>query len=68
MRSFARTVLVLAGALALWLVSSDAFAQKVYLNPSDQDNNAVSGGGVESQYALIVANKAKAILDAAERA
>ncbi|HQP33951.1 MAG TPA: N-acetylmuramoyl-L-alanine amidase [Polyangiaceae bacterium] len=65
MRSFARTVLVLAGALALWLVSSDAFAQKVYLNPSDQDNNAVSGGGVESQYALIVANKAKAILDAA---
>ncbi len=47
----ARTVL----ALAL-LATSSAWATKVYINPSDQIHNSVSGGGIESDYALINAN------------
>lgn len=56
-------IVVITAALAAQ--SAPARAQKIYLNPSNQDNNAVSGGGVESQYALIVANLVKPILDAA---
>lgn len=47
------------------LMAPDAHAQKVYLNPSDQTHNPVSGGGNEAQYALINANIAKDILNAA---
>jgi hypothetical protein len=47
------------------LVARGAQAQKVYLNPSNQDSNEVAGGGVESQYALINANLAAGILNAA---
>jgi hypothetical protein len=50
---------------ALVLVSGAARAQKVFLNPSNQTNNAVSGGGTEDQYALIVANRARDTLTAA---
>jgi N-acetylmuramoyl-L-alanine amidase len=39
-----------------------AAAKKVYLNPSDQTNNPVSGGGNEAQYALINAKLAKPII------
>lgn len=65
MRPFARAILVLASVFGLWLLSSPAYAQKVYLNPSDQTENSVSGGGNEAQYALINANIAKDILTAA---
>lgn len=65
MRSFSRAILVLASVFGLWLMSSPAFAQKVYLNPSDQTENSVSGGGNEAQYALIDANLARDILVAA---
>ena len=51
--------------LALALVATPAWAQKVTLNPSDQVNNAVTGGGTEAQYALILANLAKTTLTAA---
>jgi hypothetical protein len=51
--------------LALALFAAPAWAQKVTLNPSDQVNNAVSGGGNEAQYALILANLAKPTLTAA---
>jgi N-acetylmuramoyl-L-alanine amidase len=54
-----------AFALALALAARAAWAQKVYLNPSDQTSNPVAGGGNEAQYALINAKKAEAILDAA---
>jgi hypothetical protein len=54
----------LLAALGL-LVSGSALAQKVYLNPSNQTANLVAGGGNEAEYALIDANKAEAILDAA---
>lgn len=37
---------------------------KVYLNPSNQFDNSVAGGGNEAQYALIIAQKVEAILDA----
>jgi hypothetical protein len=59
---FVPTFLAMAGTL---LVAQQATAQKVYLNPSDQTANEVSGGGNEAQYALINANKTNAILSAA---
>jgi MYXO-CTERM domain-containing protein len=59
-RSLAVGVLALLSAPGLV-----AEAQKVYLNPSDQTGNAVSGGGNEAQYQLICANQAKALLVAA---
>lgn len=40
-----------------------AVAQKIVLNPSDQTSNPVSGGGNESQYAVICANLAEPIID-----
>ena len=45
--------------------AGQASAQKVYLNPSNQTGNAVSGGGNEAQYAKINANLTEDILDAA---
>jgi N-acetylmuramoyl-L-alanine amidase len=57
-------VTVCFGACA-GLLSHGALAQKVYLNPSNQYANSVAGGGNEAEYALIYANKAEAILDAA---
>jgi N-acetylmuramoyl-L-alanine amidase len=47
------------------LLATGASAQKVLLNPSDQVNNSVAGGGVESTYALDIGNRAKPILTAA---
>jgi N-acetylmuramoyl-L-alanine amidase len=52
------TMLLLAGSL-----TSPAVAQRVYLNPSDQTANAVSGGGSEDEFALINANLARPILE-----
>ena len=58
----ARTI-TLAAVLCWLLAPGVALAQKkVFLNPSNQTGNSVSGGGHEAQYALIVANKTKAIL------
>lgn len=51
-------------ALVCW--RPPAHAQKrIFLNPSNQTANAVSGGGNEAQYALICANQAKSILQKA---
>ena len=53
----------LCATLCLLLAQAAARAQKkVFLNPSNQTSNSVTGGGHEAQYALIVANKTKAIL------
>lgn len=41
------------------------YAQKVFLNPSDQYENQVAGGGNEAQYAKINADNTAAILKAA---
>ncbi|MBI5533477.1 MAG: N-acetylmuramoyl-L-alanine amidase [Deltaproteobacteria bacterium] len=64
-RNVGRLAFALLLMLTALLVNGQAAAQKVYLNPSNQDSNAVAGGGVESQYALIDANKARDILNAA---
>jgi hypothetical protein len=61
MRALTRLLLV----SVLGLFATTAAAQKVYLNPSDQSSNEVSGGGVESTYALINANKTADKLKAA---
>jgi len=55
-----RTVLIV-----LLLVAAPAWGKKIYLNPSDQTNNPVAGGGNEAQYALINAKLAKPIIAAA---
>lgn len=57
----------LCAAIASVLITTagESRAQKIYLNPSDQTDNAVAGGGTEAQYALINANLTKPILDAA---
>ncbi|MFA5858981.1 MAG: N-acetylmuramoyl-L-alanine amidase [Elusimicrobiota bacterium] len=39
-------------------------AKKIFLNPSNQTNNSVCGGGNEAQYALLCANKAATKLQA----
>ena len=49
-------------ALSLLFCAPAQAQKKVFINPSNQTGNSVSGGGHEAQYALIVANKAKAIL------
>lgn len=57
-----------AAALALLALSLPGGAgaqKKIFLNPSNQTGNKVSGGGNEAQYALICANQAKTILKAA---
>ncbi|HEY3450211.1 MAG TPA: N-acetylmuramoyl-L-alanine amidase [Myxococcales bacterium] len=59
MRALPSRLLVAALCVA---APSSAAAQKVMLNPSNQVNNAVCAGGVESTYALKNANNAKAIL------
>lgn len=41
------------GLVGSLLVAPRAWAAKVYINPSDQTHNEVSGGGVESDYALM---------------
>jgi uncharacterized protein (TIGR03382 family) len=57
---------VCIAALALGAtLAAPAAAQKVMINPSNQVNNAVSGGGNEAQYALINANIVAGILQAA---
>ncbi|HEY3452883.1 MAG TPA: N-acetylmuramoyl-L-alanine amidase [Myxococcales bacterium] len=50
--------------LVALLVPAAASGQKVYLNPSNQTTNLVSGGGNEAQYMLILANQTKTKLDA----
>lgn len=56
-------ILLSGAALLLVLGSSPALAQKkVFLNPSNQTSNPVSGGGNEAQYALVCAKAAKTIL------
>lgn len=60
-----KIVFSLLAILVLLGLSGSAFAQKVFLNPSDQIHNSVAGGGNEAEFALICANKAKALLDAA---
>jgi N-acetylmuramoyl-L-alanine amidase len=57
-----RLALALGVVTLLSTPSLVAEAQKVYLNPSNQTGNPVSGGGNEAQYALICANQAKALL------
>lgn len=64
MRALPSRRLLLAAALVLATPLS-ASAQKVMLNPSNQVNNAVCAGGVESTYALKNANIAKGILGGA---
>lgn len=49
-------------ALALLTSASPALAQRVFLNPSNQIHNSVSGGGHEAQYALDNANRARDLL------
>ncbi|MFH1532392.1 MAG: N-acetylmuramoyl-L-alanine amidase [Pseudomonadota bacterium] len=56
---------VLVGVVLLGAVPGAATAQKVYLNPSNQTANILCAGGNEATYALICANKAEDILDAA---
>ncbi len=53
-----------AWSLAVCL-SWPAAAQRVYLNPSDQTENSVAGGGNEAEFALINANLTRPILEAA---
>ena len=59
--------LLRATALMVFLAGfpAGAMAQKVYLNPSNQTANSLCAGGNEATYALICANKAEDILDAA---
>jgi len=68
MRRPARHALLAACAAALLITTaagSAAAQKKVYLNPSNQTSNPVSGGGNEAQYALIDAKLTKPILTAA---
>lgn len=59
-----RTLQTFALTVLLGLVAVSAQAQtKVYLNPSNQFDNSVAGGGNEAQYALVIAQKVEAILD-----
>ena len=62
--AFRPVIAALACALLL-AVAGEARAWKVFLNPSNQTANPVSGGGNEAQYAIIVANIARDILVAA---
>ncbi len=56
-----RAAQILAGCAAL-CVPATSLAQKVFLNPSDQFENPVAGGGNEAQYAKINADLTAAIL------
>ena len=49
-------------AIASMSYIAPTFAQRVFLNPSDQSGNPVSGGGSEADYALINGNLARDIL------
>ncbi len=51
-----------AAACAALCVHGTSLAQKVFLNPSDQYENPVAGGGNEAQYAKINADLTAAIL------
>jgi N-acetylmuramoyl-L-alanine amidase len=53
---------ILAALLLLLGPWRPALGQKVFLNPSNQTGNPVSGGGTEDQYALILANLTQTIL------
>ena len=64
MRQIPRSISVAAFLIVSTIAGSTA-AQRVYLNPSDQTSNPVSGGGNEAQYALINANLARPILEQA---
>ena len=55
--------LICAACMAAF--ATPALGQKVVLNPSDQWANLVSGGGTEAEFAIINANLAEKILDAA---
>jgi MYXO-CTERM domain-containing protein len=57
-----RTAWSLLGVLALAALPRSAFAQKVFLNASDQTSNAVSCGGVESTYADDEGKRTQALL------
>ena len=50
---------ILKATACMLLLASPAEAQRVFLNPSDQIHNPVTGGGNEAQYALINANRAR---------
>jgi N-acetylmuramoyl-L-alanine amidase len=52
-------------ALALAALPSPALAQKIFLDPSDQYSNPVSGGNVEAYFANDNANRAAAKIGAA---
>ena len=56
------TAAVLALALLLGGGGRADAQKKIFLNPSNQTSNSVTGGGNEAQYALICANLAKTIL------
>lgn len=58
-----RFLILFSGIFLYPLFHSSTYAQKVYLNPSNQYGNPVAGGGNEAEYALINANKTKTILD-----
>ena len=59
-------IAALVAAALLLGGSNQARAQKkIFLNPSNQTSNSVSGGGNEAQYALICAKLAKTILTGA---
>lgn len=59
-----RGVLIIAGCATL-CVPATSSAKKVFLNPSDQFENPVAGGGNEAQFAKINADLTAAILAAA---
>jgi hypothetical protein len=60
-----RALFAVATCTVLLSGAGAAQAVKVFLNPSNQTGNPVTGGGNEAQYALIVANLAQQILTAA---
>ena len=62
-----RTILtaLLAAALLLGGATRADAQKKIFLNPSNQTSNSVSGGGNEAQYALICAKLASTILKGA---
>ncbi len=60
-----RAAASIAGGVALCVAPATSPAQKVFLNPSDQFENPVAGGGNEAQYAKINADLTAAILLAA---
>ncbi len=59
------TLTVLAGTAIALGTPRPAAAQKVFLNPSNQVGNPVSGGGTEAQFAMANAQAAATVLEQA---